>query len=64
MYCVVLHGGDGVREYMSGPPGPPGVPGPPGGGSVESVDDLASRVIAYIQSESRQTNILSKALHI
>ncbi|XP_021414891.2 collagen alpha-1(XVII) chain [Oncorhynchus mykiss] len=35
---------------MSGPPGPPGVPGPPGGGSLESVDDLASRVIAYIQS--------------
>lgn len=39
--------GDGVREYLAGPPGPPGPPGPGGEGQM---DDVANRVITYMQS--------------
>lgn len=41
---------DGIREYFTGPPGPPGPPG-----SI-SDDDLANRVINYLQSKFEITS--------
>lgn len=44
--CIALFvEDDGIKEYFAGPPGPPGPPG------SLSDDDLANRVISYIQSE-------------
>lgn len=43
-------GGD-VRQYLTGPPGPPGPPGVPGNAGDELVDDVANRVLSYIQSK-------------
>lgn len=43
-------GGD-VRQYLTGPPGPPGPPGVPGDSGDELVDDVANRVLSYIQSK-------------
>lgn len=45
--------GDSIRQYLAGPPGPPGPQGAPsasGSAGDVPVDDLANRVIAYIQS--------------
>lgn len=41
-------GGD-IRQYLVGPPGPPGPPGAPGPAGDE-FDDVANRVLSYIQS--------------
>ena len=52
---------------MSGPQGPPGPPGPP---SYQSVDDVANRVISYVQStsplpsERNQNNISRPSIDI
>lgn len=52
--CETLcwHAGDGIRQYLAGPPGPPGPPGGPGSTGDGLVDDVANRVIAYVQSMS------------
>lgn len=42
------------RSRLSGAPGPPGPPGPPGipGSFSGSIDDISTRIIAYIQRKS------------
>lgn len=47
----VLHTG---RNRLVGTPGPPGPPGPPGipGTFSGSLEDISTRIIAYIQRES------------
>lgn len=44
-----------MRRFLAGPPGPPGPPGAPGPAGDELVDEVASRVLAYIQSKSNYT---------
>lgn len=51
-----LIGGD-IRQYLAGPPGPSGPPGVPGTAGDELVDDVANRVLAYIQSENYNTTL-------
>ncbi len=50
--------GDGIRQYLAGPPGPPGPPGVPGPAGDRLVDDVANQVIAYIQSMTNYVIIL------
>ena len=56
--------GDGIRNYLAGPPGAPGTPGTPGpagypgapGSSADtSVEEVAARVLGYIQSRTEAT---------
>lgn len=44
--------GSDVRQFLTGPPGPPGPPGVPGDSGDELVDDVANRVLSYIQSKN------------
>lgn len=47
--------GDNVRRYLAGPPGPPGPIGPPGypgAPGTSSVDEIAARVLSYVQSKT------------
>lgn len=55
-----LCAGDGVREYLAGPPGPPGPPGPGGEGLM---DDVANQVITYMQSMINYIITLLLLLH-
>lgn len=50
-----------VRQYLTGPPGPPGPPGVPGNVGDELVDDVANRVLNYIQSKNH--NIVTPAVN-
>lgn len=48
LLCLFV--GDALRQYLVGPQGPPGPPGASALGAY-SVEDLASRVVAYIKGE-------------
>ncbi|XP_077379746.1 uncharacterized protein LOC144020295 isoform X2 [Festucalex cinctus] len=41
------------KQYLVGPPGPPGPPGVSAASGAKMVDDVANRVIAYMQSQGR-----------
>lgn len=63
--CALTSGG-GIREYFVGPPGPPGPPGAPGtpGHAVDGlVNDVASRVMAYIHSMVNHMIMLHRMVH-
>lgn len=49
------HADGDIRQYLAGPPGPPGPPGVPGNLDEELVDDVANRVLAYVQSKNEST---------
>lgn len=58
------HAGGSIREYLAGSPGPPGPPGAPGAAGDGLVDDVANRVLAYIQSMNSYIIMLHLLLHM
>lgn len=42
--------GGNIKQFLAGPPGPPGPPGFSGLAGEELVEDVANKVIAYMQS--------------